>query len=75
VPFDDPEADPSRAVCLEPHDLVVSKLVAGREKDLEFARALIEAGFVDVTELEARAGLLPVIPAVRRRVIERIPRR
>ena len=75
VPFDDPEAEPSRAVCLEPHDLVVSKLVAGREKDLEFARALVEAGFVDITELEARAALLRVIPAVRRRVIERIPRR
>lgn len=73
VPFDDPQAERSRAVCLEPHDLVVSKLVAGREKDLEFARALAEAGFVDVTELEARVALLPVIPAVRRRVLERLP--
>ncbi|CAN5735124.1 hypothetical protein BH18ACT17_BH18ACT17_01520 [soil metagenome] len=75
VPFDDPESEPSCAVCLEPHDLVVSKLVAGREKDFVFARALVEAGFVDVAELEARAGLLPVIPAVRRCVIERLPGR
>ena len=30
VRFDDPEADPSEAYCLDSHDLVVSKLVAGR---------------------------------------------
>ena len=29
VVFDDPEARPSEARCLDPHDLVVSKLVAG----------------------------------------------
>ena len=33
--------------CLEPHDLCVAKLCAGREKDLNFVRALIEAGLVD----------------------------
>jgi len=75
VPFDDPEAAPSRAVCLDPHDLVVSKLVAGREKDLEFARGLIDAGCVDVGVLEDRANRLLVIPAVKRRVIGRIPPR
>jgi hypothetical protein len=74
VRFEDPAAEPSRARCLDPHDLVVSKLVAGREKDLEFARALVDAGCVDVTILEARARLLPVIPPVERRVLERIPR-
>ncbi len=33
--------------CLEPHDLVISKLLAGRPKDLAFCRAVIEAGIVD----------------------------
>ena len=32
---------PGRGICFEPHDLVVSKLVAGREKDLVFAAALL----------------------------------
>jgi hypothetical protein len=37
---------PITAWCLEPHDLVVSKLAAARLKDLEFAAALIELGIV-----------------------------
>jgi Nucleotidyltransferase of unknown function (DUF6036) len=32
--------------CLEAHDICVSKLLAGRPKDLEFCRALISAGVV-----------------------------
>jgi Nucleotidyltransferase of unknown function (DUF6036) len=70
VPFVDPEADPSESSCLEPHDLVVSKLVAGRDKDYQFARALLEAGLVHADVLRARAELLPGIPANRRRVID-----
>jgi len=69
VTFDDPGTSPSRSLCLEPHDLVVSKLVAGREKDRVFARALVEAGLVRVETLCERADLLPGVPAIRRRVI------
>ncbi|MHA3700652.1 DUF6036 family nucleotidyltransferase [Jatrophihabitans sp. YIM 134969] len=58
VNFELASAEPSRARCLEPHDLVVSKLVAGRAKDLTFAWALIEAGLVSTTTLEARAKTL-----------------
>lgn len=47
VPFDRADAGPSTAVCLDAHDLVVSKLVAGLEKDLLFAAALIDAQLVD----------------------------
>ena len=70
VPFSDPEAAPSEALCLDPHDLVVSKLAAGREKDFAFAHALIDAGLIDVHVLRTRAELLETIPAVRRRVVE-----
>ena len=33
-------------LCLEVHDLAVSKLVAGREKDVTFIRELIEHGMI-----------------------------
>lgn len=69
VAFDDPEALPSQAYCLDPHDLVVSKLVAGREKDSAFARALLDAGHIRLDVLRERAELLSVIPAIKRRVI------
>lgn len=34
-------------LCLEVHDLAVSKLVGGREKDLEFVSALLRHGLAD----------------------------
>lgn len=68
IPFDRPDADPSRAVCLEAHDLVIAKLVAGREKDLSFAGALIRHDLVDMTILEQRADLIDAPEAVRNRV-------
>jgi len=69
ISFDNPEAGESQAVCLEPHDLVVSKLVAGREKDYRFARALLEARLIRAEVLSERVELLPVPQAVRRRVL------
>lgn len=48
------------AECLEPHDLVLSKCAAGRERDWEFAEAAIREGIVDVGMLRSRAPTLPV---------------
>lgn len=45
---------PARGLCLEPHDLVIAKLIAYREKDFEFAAALIGANLVDVALLLER---------------------
>ena len=60
---------PGRGYLLDPHDCVVSKLVAGREKDHAFALALIRAGLVDPGLLVDRAVTLNVAPAVRRRLL------
>ena len=46
--------------CLEVHDLAVSKLVAGRERDLEFLRVLVRERMVDPTVLRDRLGTLSV---------------
>jgi hypothetical protein len=45
--------------CLDAHDLVVAKLVAGRMKDMEFADALLRAGLIDPAILLERATFLP----------------
>jgi len=60
VEFSPPGAAPARGRCLEPHDCVASKLVAGREKDIAFARALLRDGLVDPGTLVARIEALPV---------------
>lgn len=50
------------ALCLEPHDLVLAKCVAGRDRDWEFARNAIAADLVQVDELLARIPDLPRSP-------------
>lgn len=39
---------------MEVHDLAVSKLCAGRQKDLEFVDGLVQSGLVDRTILLQR---------------------
>jgi hypothetical protein len=58
--------------CFDPHDLVVSRLVAGREKDLRFARAAAEAGLVQVALLRERLAATDVDATVRALVAGRI---
>jgi len=48
--------------CLEVHDLAASKLVAGREKDLEFVRLLLRESMVAPDTLAARVEALPLAP-------------
>jgi hypothetical protein len=59
VPFpldDTPEA--VIAWCLDPHDLVVAKAIAGREKDWRFIRAAVSATLVDPQECLQRMAHL-----------------
>jgi hypothetical protein len=71
VPFEEETAAPAAAVCLDRHDLVVSKLVAHREKDLGFARALLSARLVDVDTLMERTQRLPDEHALARAAVLR----
>lgn len=52
-------SDPAAPKFIEAHDLVVSKLVAGREKDITFAASLLGAGLLQVDVLLTRAAMLP----------------
>lgn len=48
------------AYCLEPHDLILAKCVAGRERDWAFTRAAIGAGIVQPQTLFERIDTLPI---------------
>ena len=48
------------AFCLEPHDLVLSKLAANRERDWEFAKDALDARLVEISILRERVGDLPL---------------
>ena len=42
------------AYCLDTHDLIVAKLFANREKDINYIRSLIRAGLVNETTVHER---------------------
>lgn len=52
--------DGVRGLCLEPHDLVISKLVAGRQKDLEFCAAAVRGGVVSLEVLGERLAVTDI---------------
>jgi hypothetical protein len=54
VRFETPGTNGIVAWCLEAHDLWISKAIAGRSKDREFCRALVDAGLVKASVLRKR---------------------
>lgn len=54
VRFETPATRGVTAWCLNLHDLWISKAIAGREKDGEFCRALLDLGVVKQQELSER---------------------
>ncbi len=70
ISLETPSTKPGRGLCLEPHDCVVSKLVAGRWKDLDFARALLREQLIDADILLERIDLLSVVADQEARLVD-----
>ncbi|GIK76960.1 MAG: hypothetical protein EDQ89_02925 [Acidobacteria bacterium] len=60
------------AHCLEPHDLILAKCAAGRDRDWDFAGHALAAGVVELQTLLDRAADLPVSDARQARVRKRL---
>lgn len=61
-----------RGLCLEIHDLVLSKWVAGREKDREFAQAAVRHRMVEPSTLQQRLATMELDPTQRTHIREAI---
>jgi hypothetical protein len=61
-------------LCLEVHDLAISKYVAGREKDLAFTATLARHGLIGKKALLERLAQTAAAPALRKLVRGRIER-
>lgn len=59
-------------LCMEVHDLALSKFGAGRPKDLEFNAALAKTGILGKTELLQRLDQVEAASELRQRIIDRI---
>ena len=57
-----------RGLCLDPHDLAISKYVARREKDIDFTRELARRGLLDKRKLLALLKATPVSAEAKERV-------
>jgi hypothetical protein len=74
VRFETPGTSGVVALCLEVHDLWISKAIAGRPKDREFCRALVEARLVERSLLRERlAAMVGLDDRVRAQVEGWIP--
>jgi len=61
-------------LCLEGHDLALSKYVAGRGKDREFIRKLARHDLINTVTLHKRLAATKLAPAVAKLVKARIAR-
>jgi hypothetical protein len=64
--YETPATNGVTALCLEPHDLWISKAIAARPKDREFCQALLDCDLVDRATLKARLEAVSRIDAARR---------
>jgi hypothetical protein len=72
VPVENANTNGYVGLCLEVHDILISKYCAGRDKDLEFCVAVVHAGLVQQRVLEERLATTPCDEQVRARVAGRI---
>ena len=54
-----PDTNGVTGLCLDPHDLFISKVAAWREKDIEFAKVMIGHGMVEKDRLLVLASKVP----------------
>lgn len=59
-------------LCLEPHDLVISKYVAGREKDRDYVRSVLGHRLVERDTLLERLARTPINEVHRNRIASQI---
>ena len=74
IPVRNPNTADIAGLCLEVHDLAISKYVAGREKDLAFTATLAQHRMTRKDALLERAAQTRLAPALRKLVEGRIGR-
>jgi hypothetical protein len=63
-----------RGLCLEPHDLAISKYVAGRDKDRVFTRELAGRGLLEREKLLALVEQTTISAKLKKRIRAAIAR-
>lgn len=72
VPVHNANTGGGTGLCLEVHDLAVSKLVAGREKDLQFVQGLFQHEMADRQTVRERVSSTPMGATERQLCLDRL---
>ena len=72
IPLSSPNTEGATGLCLDVHDLALSKYAAAREKDIEFNRELVRHGIVNRRTLTRRVSSMPIDDERKRRILDRI---
>ncbi len=72
IRFSNENTGGATALCLDVHDLALSKYAAGREKDNEFNRELVRHGIVSKRKLMRLVPSMPVDDERKRVILDRI---
>jgi len=75
VVVDNPNTNGIRGLCLDPADLAVSKLAAGRPKDFDYVKALLRERLVPAAVLLERLRATPQLPPPCREALTETVRR
>lgn len=74
VPVRNENTAGATGLCLEAHDLAVSKLVAGRDKDVHFVAGMIRHAMTSKQTIRERLAQTTLDDAVRKLCIARLER-
>ena len=75
VVVDNPNTDGFRGLSLDPADLAVSKLAAGRPKDLDFVTVLLREGIITADRVRERIEDVPGLAAERKDHMQKLATR
>jgi hypothetical protein len=74
IPISNPNTGGATGLCIDVHDLALSKYAAGREQDLEFNRELARHGILRKRKLIRLAPSMPIDDERERLILNRIER-
>lgn len=74
IRISNPNTGGATGLCIDVHDLALSKYVAGRERDIEFNRELARHGIISKRKLTRLVSVMPIDDERKRVILDRIKR-
>jgi len=74
IPISNPNTGGATGLCIDVHDLALSKYAAGREQDIQFNNELVRHGILNKRKLTRLVRSMPIDDERKRLILDRITR-